>query len=232
MSNKIVLYDNILVCAQFTTDNYWKEIFYSCACNKFPKGMKYDHVKNTLHISAKLDSSAITRSQNDVFKLPENIQERYDMLMYIFKDILKLKSESDVNESRFKLEEVRKNNEIDLDCTWKKLKPRSLKNHILINFTIEQIKKYDIDMKSAIILYRLIQLGIQFRKISPNDIEYSKGVILSISGLKFNEKTKEFNLTQNKQKYTVYTNNKTNKINRFEKSLNKWVKDYNINPYS
>jgi len=232
MSNKTIIYNNILECAQFTTDNYWKEIFLSCACNKFPKGMKYDNIKNTLHINAKLDNSAVARSQNDIFNLPENIQERYEMLMYIFKDILKLKSQSDTDESKFKLEEVRKNNEIDLDCTWKKLKPRSLKNHILINFTIEQTKKYNIDMKSAIILYRLIQLGIQFRKISPNDIEYSKGVILSISGLKYNEKSGEFTLSQNKQKYTVYTNNKINKINRFEKFVNKWVKDYNVNPYS
>lgn len=238
MTNKI-LYDNIFKCQEYTTDAHWKEIIYSCACNKFPRGIKYDHTKNTLYI--RYDFSG--KSHNETIVLPtlsvENvneeanelvIKETYKTLMYVFKNLLNLRSDTDVNNSKNILEDIRKQNEVDLDCTWKKLKPKSVRNHILMNYAISQAELFELNSKQAIVLYRLILLGFQFKQISSDDVKYKKGKILDIKGIEFNEDTQFFILTNPHGPIPKTDNNiKINKTGTVEKSIDKWVKLYKQN---
>jgi hypothetical protein len=220
-----VLYENIYACREFTEDQYWKDMIWSCSCNKFPKGVSYNNIKNTVYVRPDYPNK-----RTEMLALPVDDPETcFEVLMHIFKNLLNLRSDEDIKFSRIDIENARKDNEIDLDCEWKKLKPRSVKTQILINFSVEKVKSLNLenindDMNLSNILYRLIQLGIQFKQISGEDIEYNNGVISSIKGINYNSKTQNFELT-NKQGYISHTANKINH-NQLDKSMDKWIKQY------
>src|SRR5580698_2935430 len=226
-SNDRILYHNILQSQKFTGDTYWKEIIYSCACNKFPKGVKYDHAKNTLYVRYEFSD----KPHNEVIVLPiieknnNSSKKIYKILMHVFKDLLRLRSEDDIKNNKNIIEDMRKQNEVDLDCSWKKLKPRSVKNYILMNYAIAQIELFELNPKKAKILYRLIQLGFQFKQLSSDDVIYEKGQITEIHGIEFDSENNFFVLTGIPQKITSISDNnmKSNKIITVEKSIDKWV---------
>jgi len=219
MTSKFILYDNILKCCDNTQDEYWKEIIHNCACNKFPKGIKYNNLKRTLYVR----SNNVGRIRIETITLPNDPGNCYETLMYVFTHLLGLKSEKDIEKSKKDIETARQQNGIDLNCEWKKLKPRSVKNNILMNFTLSQVDNYKMDKKEVSKLYRLIQLGLQFKKLVSEDFEYDNGVIYSIKGLEFNEKSKFFILTNKQGAISHSASNKPN-INHFEKAVDKWAK--------
>jgi len=143
--------------------------------------------------------------------------------MYVFTNLLGLKSEKDIEKSKKDIETARQQNNVDLNCEWKKLKPRSVKNNILMNFALSQVEDYDLDKKDVSKLYRLIQLGLQFKKLSSDDFEYENGVVLSIKGLEYNEDTNFFVLTNKAGAISHSTSNKPN-VNHLEKAVDKWAK--------
>lgn len=219
MTNNKILYEHIANSCEFTDDQDWKDMIRSCSQNKWPKGMSYNNVKGVLYVRADYQTR-----RTEMFTLPTDPKLCFEMLMHIFKNILKLRSDNDIISSRIDIENARKNNEIDFDCEWKKLKPRSVKTQILMTYAIDQVKSRNLDMKQVNILYRLIQLGIQFKQVSAEDINYKNGVILSIKGVEYSSDTKNFILT-NKQGYISGNNNKI-VHDRFEKSMDKWMKNY------
>ena len=216
-----VIYKIFVECQQYTTDTEWKDILYSCACNKFPKGIKYDNVKNTIYIKYE----SYNKIQTNTVNVPSNNEELFKLMMHIFKDLLNIRSENDISASRMEMEVLRKKNEVDVNCEWKKLKPRSLKNHMLMLFSSSEVKKYDLEPKQAGILFKTIQLGFLFKKLNSNDVNYENGEISSIDGLKFNNKSNTFELTHQPGSISRSTTT-TSKSNNVERAIDKWVKDY------
>ena len=221
MSNK-----QFLNCQDLTFMTFWREILYNCACNRFPRGVKYDQFKNTIRVRYEHAGQVkkVTHS------IPKDPYERYVLLMYIFKELLGLRSEYDIKFSKQELEEIRLKIDIDLDCDWKKLKSHSMRNQLLMNFVITEVNKRDLDVKCAKYLYNVIQLGFQFKQLTSDDVQYEKGVITSISGLEYDESTKEFIITnpQNPNR-TDKPVSKPIKSNRLYQTINKWVHDYKTN---
>ena len=216
------LYSHILGAKKYTTDAHWKDMLDSCARNRFPKGAKYNYNKNILYVRTDVTGKVRT----ETITLPTDPKNCYETLMHVFKNLLGLKSDEDIKKSKQQLEDARQQNYIDLDCEWKKLKPRTVKNHILMNYVIDKIKEYELDEKNVTKLYKLIQLGTQFKKLSSDDFEYSDGVIYSIKGLEYDSDVGFFVLT-NKQ--GAISNSSSNKAayNHLEKAVDKWIKDYN-----
>lgn len=225
-SLKIVVYTRFLECSQYTLDKYWRDIFYSCACNKFPKGSRYDNTKETLHVRYEIGNN---KFNNQIFNVPNNLlsEELYNILTHAFKNLLNLRSDNDLKLNRLKLEEIRKQCDINLDCDWKKLKPRSLKNNIIMNFVIEKSQEYNLSQSHTLKLYKLILLAFQIKQLSSDDVNYKKGKIIDIKGLTFYE--------ENNETYFMIKNNTNSqraiakpiaKRSNVEKSLDKWAKDY------
>ena len=213
-----ILFEYIELCVKLTKDKYWQDIIHNCACNKFPKGIKYNSAKKTLHVRSDLPG----RKKAEVLVLPDEQTQCFKMLMYAFKTLLGLRSGDDISASRVELEKIRKTNEIDLGCEWKNLKPRAIRNHILINFAIHQVKICNLELKQAYMLYRQIQLGFQFKQLSADDIKYKNGVISSISGLKYNGTA--FELT-NKLGYVSCASTKVTK-DPLKQRIDQWVKNH------
>ena len=223
MSSKIFIFEQFLTCQDFTFDAFWREIIYSCARNRFPKGVKYDQLKNTIYIRYEHAG----RVKNESHPVPKDSRETYTLLMYIFKELLGLRSEHDIKLSRQELEEIRLKIDIALDCDWKKLKPR-LRNQLLMNFAVTEASKRNLGAKGAKYLYNVIQLGFQFKQLTSDDIQYKKGSIVSISGLEYNESTQDFVIT-NPQKSLTRTDKPVSKCNRLYQTINQWVRDYKTN---
>ncbi len=217
---------------QLTTDKDWKDIIHSCACGKFPKGIRFDNTKGTLHVRYKNGS----RINTEVINLSTDPQKCRDTLLYVFKDLLALRSSLDVSISKGALETMRVKNSVNLDCEWKKLKPKSVKNYILMNFAINQVKKYNMTgSKDAMKLNRLIQLGFQFKQLTSDDVRYNNGLISSISGVKYEQVrpslsgSKKFPFYLSHTQGPIPKNDKPPcKVNHLEKNIDKWAKDYQI----
>ena len=214
MTTKI-LHENISECCQFTDDIEWQKIIYNCACGKFPKGVKYNNTTRSLYVHPDLPG----RKKVEKIQLPpkgaENPEVCFGVLMDVFKNMLSLRSETDIIRDRDEIETVRKAGEVDLDCDWKELKPKTLKNHILINFALSQITLYGLNKKHVNILYRQIQLAFQFKQLTSDDVDYRNGVIIGINHVSFNESEKSLKLQENllifhtrqQQKITRITSN-------------------------
>jgi hypothetical protein len=216
------LYENILEAKKYTKDAHWVDILDSCARNRFPKGAKYNHNKNILYVR----TDATGRLRTETLTLPQDPKNCYETLMHVFKNLLGLKSDDDIKKSKQLLEDARQKNHIELNCEWKKLKPRTVKNHILMNFVMEKIEEHELHEKNVTKLYKLIQLGMQFRQLSSDDFEYEDGVIYSIKGLEYDEDINFFTLT-NKQGALSHAATNKNANNYLEKSVDRWIKDYN-----
>lgn len=219
MANKVV-YEHILEAKKYTKDKHWIDLLDTCARNKFPKGIKYNQNKGVLYVRTDMTG----KSKTETVALPTDAKGCYNTLMHVFREMLRLKSDEDVIFSKQQLEMARKQNNIDLECDWKQLKPRTVKNHILMNYAITQVELYELPSKTVGRLYRLIQLGIQFKNLSSDDFEYENGVILSVGGLEFDEDTQFFVLS-NKQGTLSHVSNSKNSYNHLEKSVEKWAKD-------
>lgn len=220
-----VLYNHILVCKEYTEDIHWKDIIHSCACNKFPKGIKYEVSKNTIHVKYEVNNKPIFES----VVLPlEDDRERYNKLMYIFRDLLNLRSDDDILESKNNLENIRKKNEINLDCEWKKLKPKSVKNYLLMDFSINHVQELKLDQKKASSLYKLIQLSFQFKQLTSDHVKYSEGKVQYIKGLEYDEDSGKFYITNNFASLNkpIDSSSKSKSDISIEKCIDKWVSDY------
>jgi len=217
---KEIIFQNILACQTFTDDEYWKTIIYNCARNKI-KGMRYDKPKNILQVRYDVKGKV----QNESIFLPSQPEEIFKILMKYLKDMLRIQSDNDISISKKNVEDMRLKGEVNLDCCWKKLKPRSIKTQILLDFSISEVKKHNLPENKSKDLFKIINLGFQFKKLTSNNVKYEKGVIVCIKGLEFNSKRKVFELTSN-----VIAGNKntkqTTKSSGVKKDVERWLKDY------
>lgn len=220
MTSKVVVYDRFLACRDFTYDEFWKGVFYNCGCNKFPRDVRYDHVKNVLH--AKYVRHGCAKS--DVYDIPDDSHKLYTLLMHVFNELIGMRSEFDIQMSIDELETLRKSIDISLDCEWKKLKPRTLRNQFIMTFASSQIEEHGLNPELARHLYNKIQLGFQFKKLSNDDVVYEKGVIESISGLEFDDAAQRFVITHvQKSMSREKTPVRSSKLNQH---MDRWIRDY------
>ena len=221
MSN--IVYERFMECRTHTLDEFWRNIFYNCAFNKFPKGVRYDNTREIMSI--KHDRNGKTHV--DYFNLQsDNSEKLYNQLIHIFKELLEIRSEYDINISKKEFDKIRKLNDIDMDTEWKKLKPKSVKSTILMSFVSRECKDKDLDLKRIKKIYNQIQLGFQFKYITNDDVNYKKGVINSIDGFEYDKETKSYNFTNKKTAYRV--EKQINKTNHFQQCIDRWVKEYKV----
>ena len=224
MGKDVIVYKIFLECQKFAFVPFWEEIIYNCACNHFPKGVRY----NDGVFFIKYNNGRQYRSES--FQLPYDSFEIYKLMMYIFKELLGLRSEYDLELSKQEFEEIRRCCEIDLDCEWKKLKPKSIKTQMLMDFAVSEISSRKLPPREAKRLFNIIQLGFQFKKITNDDVEYKAGVVKSISGLKFDDEKQDFVITIRSSKRSRNDMDIKRSIpqtkNHLYQALDKWIKGY------
>ncbi len=221
MSLPVIIHPCFNECQDYTLDQFWKDIFFSCACNKFPRGIRYDGSTRTLSIRTPVPGG---RNRTEVINLPEKSEDAYTVLMQVFREKLGIFSSKDLQIKKQELDEIQIRRRVDMDCEWKKLKPRSIKDLMIMNYILNLKQKYDLSVKETKKLFITIQLGFQFKKLSSEDVEYSDRAIQSINGLEYKTDTKNWVVTNLPR--SVSKSEKTLATQKFCQSIDKFLREY------
>lgn len=222
----VVIYDIWRKAAGFTVDKFWKEILLGCSYGKFPRGAKYDESTNVLFVK---DMNIPGNTRSTAYSLPIDEYEICEYAIKIFKTKLKLYSPYDIQLKIKEYENCTASPVLDLNCEWNKLKPKSIKDILLIKYILSLKEKYSLTKKELNILLTTLHVGINMKLIISSDIEYSDGVIHNIKGF---EKIPGKNvwINTNVQKQTpahrsVTLNNtmSTNHNNHVGKAIEKYI---------
>lgn len=193
----LIVYPFFLEFSDFTFDDFWKEIFINCACDRFPRGVKYDAESHTLYVRT---PDVGGRSKVEPIKLPSKPNEAYLSVINIFQEKLNIYSSSDLKLKRKELEESKENIKINLDCEWKQLKPRSLRDNFIMDYVISLGDEHSLPPKEVKRLFHLLHTGFQFKQIDSNNVQYANGKIISISGVKYFPEEKTFRFEKPSQR--------------------------------
>ena len=221
MTTQVLIYPIFAECKDYTLDPFWKDIFFKCACNRFPKNLRYDN-KNRV-ISIKIPCAG-GRSKSEVMDISDDPIQLFQTMMFIFRDKLGLRSSRDLQTQVLEMEDIKEKNKIDLDCEWKKLKPRTLKDELIMNYVMKLVKENNLNSLESKSLLTTIYLGFQYKKLTADHIDYKNGVINNIIGLEVDADERKFYITNepkvaNKSEKSVQTR-------RFWRDVDKFLRDH------
>lgn len=191
MTSPAVVHPIFTECQEYTLDPYWRDIFSRCACNRFPRGVRYDGKKNTIYL--KLPGGI--GGKKEFFVLPREPTRVFEIMMEIFRSI-GLRSQKDLQLQKDEMEKIRKARCIDLDCHWKDLKPRYLKERMILNYVLTIQREFNLSQKEAKRLLNTIHLGFQLKQLTSDDVKYEKGRILDINSLEIDGEKRAFTIVK------------------------------------
>ena len=179
MSANELIYPIFLeVCKYADEDIFWKYVFEDLAYGRAPYGTYITKNFMCCNYKGKEFSYKI-----EVTKQPEVLfDEIYNLLHTKFG----LLSDKDKIKKRQIFDSVNDNK--DWNNNWNSIKKKNIKNIIIENFIIKQKTKNLLSIKQARKLLSLIIIGIIFKTITSDDINYENGQINEIEGIKFEEK--------------------------------------------
>ncbi len=106
---------------------------------------------------------------------------------------------------------------------WKKLKPRALKDELIMNYVMKLIEEHDLEPKESRTLLTTIYLGFQYKKLTADHVDYENGVINNIIGLEIDPKEKKFYITNEPK--VISKSEKTVQTRRFWRDVDKFLRD-------
>jgi len=179
MSTSELLYPIFLeVCKYADEDIFWKYVFEDLAYGRAPYGTYI--TKNFLCCNYKGKEFSY---KIEVTKEPQVLfNEIYNLLHTKFG----LLSDKDKIKKRQIFDSVNDNK--DWNNNWNSIKKKNIKNIIIENFIIKQKTKNSLSIKQTRKLLSLIIIGIIFKTITSDDINYENCQINDIEGIKFEEK--------------------------------------------
>jgi hypothetical protein len=190
-----ILYPIFAKCTNYTTDEFWKNLFDNLSIGKCPKSI---YISNcTIYSSNKrkgfsyiIPTSDVSGSDN-----PENIFTELRELLISNTSIC---SSTDVS---IKKKEIREKQEDDITntTTWSEIRKKNLREILIIKFVVRMKKKYKFDWKKSRDLYIMIQIGFIYKTQTSKDVNFKNKRVDSIDGIVYNE---EKNIFVNE-----YTNN-------------------------
>jgi hypothetical protein len=222
-TNKRVIYPIFIECSNLTTDPYWKEQLELLAYNRFPQELRYDPTHSNFVLR-------VDKKPAEVIALPSEDEEGADkkifsVTMSILKTRLNMRSTRDLQIQKDKLTDTLQKDTQDLDCGWKDIKPKCVKEQLIMAYLSELSLKHSLTPAEHKQLVAEVHLGLQFKSITTNDIKYSNGKILNITNLEFDKDTRRFVTPEpkpqsSKQEKVVVKNKFHTGIDRFLKSDN------------
>lgn len=219
--SSVVIHPLFEECKNYTLDTFWKDTFEACARNRFPEPIaRYDPTKGCIYVKK------AGKKTYDVISIPKIPVDAFKAMMKIFREELGIVSAKDVQIQNNEVEDARKKHGIDLHCEWKKLKPRYIKDQLLINYYSKLRDKYKLTSAEIKNLQSVVQIGLQFHQFSSDDIDYRDCEVQDIKGLVFDEKKRVFYSV--KPPVVSSKTEKTCSQNRFIQHYDKYLKDYSM----
>ena len=180
---KEIIYPFFLECLEFTTENFWKNIFEDLAYGKPPYGtfISKDFLccgyKNK-EFTYKIEKKEGIILYNDIYNL---LTQKIGILSTKEKNKKKMdfvKLENDIKNSR---------------KTWADIKKKNVKDFLIELYVINMKDKYNLTIVQARCILTIIFIATVFKSIVNKDIVYENGEITKINGFKYNNNTFEFN---------------------------------------
>lgn len=222
-SNPMSVFDIFEKARAFTLDPFWIEVFSDCACNKFPKGIRYDQQKNNIIVKTSNGKTEVIGLSQ---KKPEIV---FQTMMWIFKEKCDMISTRDLKVRKKKMDDKLKDDLLE-NCKFKDIKPRNLKDRLIMDYISSLKLKHNLNDLEFSKLISTVQLAIQFKSINAsNDIEYFDGKVQDIKGLVFDEEKREFK-TPEFLFSTKGSKNKSEKMSQdiFISNVKKFFQENNI----
>jgi hypothetical protein len=182
--------------------------------------VRYDPTSRTLYVR----NTASGKNKSEPIDIPEDPVEMYRVLLRTFREKLGIFSSLDL--------QVRKEEQIlllshrrsEVECEWKKLRPRSLKDLMIINYVSKIKEEKNLTEKEARELLFMIQLSFQLKKIGPEDVVYSNRAIHKIQGLEYDSK-RGWYIDRECGSISTKTE-KSHTSQRFYQSLDTFIRNY------
>ena len=220
MGSPPVIHPIFRECETYTLDPFWKEIFQQCSRNRFPRGVRYDWKKNTLYV--KLQGSSAGKPNVKVCKIPPEAPDAFEVVTSVFRE-LGLRSKRDMDLKREEIRKVRKERTVNLDCSWKEIKPKYMKDRMIHNFVRSLQEKYELDSRETKGLLNTIILGFQLKQIDSTDVRYEKGEILGIDSLEFSSEKRSFCIDRDIKRSP--SNDKSSKSSKFFSTFEVYLRE-------
>ena len=211
-------YPTFLDASKHATDTFWKYIFEDLAYGRTPYGTYI--VKNFLCCNYK--------GKEFSYKIDDekNGKQLYDDLYDILHNKFGLLSMEDKQQLRTKFDQ---NHDATLlhNVAWGNIKKKNIKHLIIENFVIEMKKKYNLSLSQTKELLCYIVIGMVFKTIQNDDIEYYDGKIHSINNFTFeknNYKVAKHILNYDTNQTIQQSINKKKMIDNWDKYLTNFKK--------
>lgn len=198
-----------------TNDPFWKEKFVNASYNKFPRNFFFSEGK----LSYKKGSKILHQEINeDIVNSAENCMEFFRLYGRLFSTIDQNNSMKNHISSEEKEELV-----------WDKIGKKT-QFMIISYFVCDERDKNNLSKEEYKILSRTIEMGILNRHIDKNNINLQKNRIISITGLTWDEETRQYNLEERAKSSSSRNNKKKEDNGNFDdkdceaRYHNKWKK--------
>jgi hypothetical protein len=184
----IILYPVFVKCTQYTTDEFWKNLFDNLSVGKCPKSI---YISNgTIYSSNKRKGFSYIIPTSNVSGLndPQNIFIELRELLIRNTSIC---SSIDVS---IKKKEIREKQEDDITdtTTWSEIRKKNLREIFIIKFIVRMKKKYKFDWNKSRDLYIMIQIGFIYKTQTSKDVNFTNKRIDSIDGITYDEEKNMF----------------------------------------
>jgi len=174
-------YPVFLNASQHAKDTFWKHIFEDLAYGRTPYGTYITKDFICCNYKGKEFSYKI-----DITKTAEML---YNELYNILFNKFGLLSMEDKQILRSKFEQTRDSTLLTNNTSWVSIKKKNIKQLMIENFVITTKRKYGLSTVQAKKILSYIIIGLIFKTIDNNDIDFQEGKIISISGFEFEKNT-------------------------------------------
>jgi len=214
-----LIYPIFLDASQHAEDTFWKHIFEDLAYGRTPYGTYI--VKNFICCNYK------NKEFSYKIDITKNGEQIYNELFNLLHNKFGLLSLEDKQLLRSKFDQTQEENSLYNNMSWTSIKKKNIKHLIIENFVIAMKKKYNLSNMSTRELLSYITIGLVFKTILPENIDYKNGKIYSIEGIDF-QKGKiildknifDFDVTNS----TTLVSNKRRMSDNWEKYLSSFKK--------
>lgn len=214
------LYPIFAEAAEYTLDEYWRGILLECSRGNFPKNLKYSPNSNQLYVTRadkKTETHILTNDETEVFQI----------MIHVLRNLLHMKSTRDIETESGEIDKIREQRVQKNGDIWKK-KTNGEKEQSIELFVSKLCKEYSLTPKERKHVLSVINVGLQFKRILPDNFELSSensNTILKIPGLKFNS-DKRFFYTEG---VTKIENKSNTTVEKIYGDIERWGKEMKKN---
>ena len=169
-------YPIFMQCREYTLDEYWQDVFGSCAQGKFPKGMRMENSSTLCIYNGK--------NAKDLFSLPREENEVFKFMMDKFKS-RGMRSDLETDNEMRDIQSSKSITEVLNDVNiWKEIKSKKIKEALILDYVHRVKKLFDFSAIQSQKLLATINIGFTTKNLTSDDVTLEDGKVKNIRGLK------------------------------------------------